>query len=104
MKHIFLTAGMLVVLALNFCKAQNDGEAKSSGGFCVMSYNVRNCKGMDDVVDYARVAAVINKYQPVVVALQELDSATIAQNETQPTTNEKQHTTNRTPDRNHNKK
>lgn len=76
MKHIFLTAGMLVVLALNFCKAQNVGEAKSSGGFCVMSYNVRNCKGMDDVVDYARVAAVINKYQPVVVALQELDSAT----------------------------
>lgn len=36
--------------------------------------------------------------------LQELDSATIAQNETQPTTNEKQHTTNRTPVRNHNKK
>mgnify|MGYP003598236114 CR=1 FL=1 len=49
-----------MVLALNFCKAQNVGEAKSSGGFCVMSYNVRNCKGMDDVVDYARVAAVIS--------------------------------------------
>lgn len=77
MKHIFSTGWILVVLfALTFCKSQKVSEAKSAGDFTVMSYNVRNCRGMDDVVDYARVAAVINKHRPAVVALQELDSAT----------------------------
>jgi endonuclease/exonuclease/phosphatase family metal-dependent hydrolase/Icc-related predicted phosphoesterase len=42
----------------------------------VMSYNVRNAKGMDDVTDYQRIADVINEAAPDVVALQELDSVT----------------------------
>ncbi|MDR0394034.1 MAG: endonuclease/exonuclease/phosphatase family protein, partial [Tannerella sp.] len=42
----------------------------------MMSYNVRNCMGMDDVTDYQRVADVVNRVLPDVVALQELDSAT----------------------------
>lgn len=42
----------------------------------VMSYNVRHCAGMDMVLDYDRTALVINKQQPDVVALQELDSMT----------------------------
>lgn len=42
----------------------------------VMSYNVRHCAGMDFVVDYDRTAAVINRIQPDVVAIQELDSMT----------------------------
>ena len=42
----------------------------------MMSYNVRNCKGMDDVVDYQRVADVIKKENPEVAAIQELDSLT----------------------------
>ncbi|MBR1961941.1 MAG: endonuclease/exonuclease/phosphatase family protein [Alistipes sp.] len=41
-----------------------------------MTYNVRNCKGTDDVVDYKRVADAIAKYDSDVVALQELDSLT----------------------------
>jgi endonuclease/exonuclease/phosphatase family metal-dependent hydrolase len=42
----------------------------------MMTYNVRNGKGLDDVTDYRRVAAVINGLSPDVVALQELDSVT----------------------------
>lgn len=41
-----------------------------------MSYNVRNCKGTDDVIDYKRVADVIATYNTDAVALQELDSMT----------------------------
>ena len=42
----------------------------------IMSYNVRNAKGMDNVRDFSRVAKVINLEQPDVVAVQELDSMT----------------------------
>ncbi|NTS41842.1 endonuclease/exonuclease/phosphatase family protein [Flavisolibacter sp. BT320] len=42
----------------------------------LLSYNVRNGKGMDNVTDYDRTAAVIKKAGAQVVALQELDSAT----------------------------
>lgn len=48
-----------------------------AGGLKVMSYNIRNCKGMDSQVDYNRVASVINAYKPDVLMLQEVDSATV---------------------------
>lgn len=43
----------------------------------VMSYNIRNCKGMDRMINYQRVADVINAQQPDVLMLQEVDSATM---------------------------
>lgn len=42
----------------------------------VMSYNIRNCKGMDKEIVYARVSDVINGEQPDIVMLQEVDSCT----------------------------
>ena len=42
----------------------------------ILSYNVRNCRGLDDSTDYKRVANIITRAAPDVVALQELDSAT----------------------------
>lgn len=42
----------------------------------ILSYNIRNAKGMDEVIDYDRVAAVIRRVDADCVALQELDSAT----------------------------
>ena len=41
-----------------------------------MTYNVRSAKGMDNVRDCQRVADVINKCAPDVIAVQELDSMT----------------------------
>ncbi|MDR2038256.1 MAG: endonuclease/exonuclease/phosphatase family protein [Bacteroidales bacterium] len=42
----------------------------------IMSYNIRNARGLDNVTDYNRIADIINKVSPDVVALQELDSVT----------------------------
>ena len=42
----------------------------------ILSYNVHNCIGMDGKRDYQRIAQVILKASPDVVALLELDSAT----------------------------
>lgn len=41
-----------------------------------MSYNQHYGYGMDNLIDYNRVAGVINEYQPDFVAVQELDSMT----------------------------
>ena len=42
----------------------------------IMSYNIRNLRGIDDVRDVGRVAKVINEAKPDVVAVQEVDSVT----------------------------
>lgn len=42
----------------------------------MMSYNVRNANGLDDVRSFQRIANVINEVRPDVVAVQELDSVT----------------------------
>ena len=42
----------------------------------IMTYNVRNSKGMDNIMDCRREAAVIRAQAPDVVAVQELDSMT----------------------------
>lgn len=42
----------------------------------IMSYNVHNCIGLDNVRDYNRIANIIKQAAPDVVALQELDSIT----------------------------
>ncbi len=53
------------------------GERKSdSGKIRILSYNIRNARGMDEVVNYDRIAGVIRRIDPDCVALQELDSAT----------------------------
>ena len=41
-----------------------------------MSYNIRNGRGIDNVQDLGRVAEIINRTAPDIVALQELDSVT----------------------------
>lgn len=42
----------------------------------ILSYNVRNCKGLDNRTDFQRTADVINRIGADCVTLQELDSAT----------------------------
>ena len=45
-------------------------------GFRLLSYNIRNGKGMDNQTDYDRTVAVLKDADAHVVALQELDSTT----------------------------
>lgn len=42
----------------------------------LMSYNIKNANGMDDICSFQRVANVINNASPDVVAIQEVDSMT----------------------------
>jgi len=42
----------------------------------ILTYNVRNCRGLDNKTDYIRVADIIKRINPHLVAIQELDSAT----------------------------
>ena len=51
-------------------------EKPVDGVLRVLTYNVRNCLGMDGKTDYNRVSSVIRSIQPTIVALQELDSVT----------------------------
>jgi endonuclease/exonuclease/phosphatase family metal-dependent hydrolase len=47
----------------------------------ILTYNVRNCKGFDNLIDYERIARVIKRIDADVVALQELDSVTTRSNQ-----------------------
>lgn len=42
----------------------------------LLSYNIRNAKGMDNITDYKRIANIITASKASIVALQELDSVT----------------------------
>ena len=42
----------------------------------ILSYNIRNAKGMDNITDYQRIANIITQSKASIIALQELDSVT----------------------------
>ena len=42
----------------------------------VMTYNIHHGEGTDSVIDMERIAQVINKWSPDLVALQEVDNGT----------------------------
>lgn len=69
----FLVVFCFVLISKSYA---NGIEPKESNSLRIMSYNVRNCRGMDDVTNYQRIADVINRVDPDVVAVQELDSVT----------------------------
>ena len=48
---------------------------KENNSIRIMTYNVHNGIGMDNITDYQRIAEVINRVAPDLVAVQELDSA-----------------------------
>jgi endonuclease/exonuclease/phosphatase family metal-dependent hydrolase len=57
-------------------------SAHSQNDLKLMSYNIRNAKGMDNVRNVQRIVNVINNEAPDVVAVQELDSMTTRSNQT----------------------
>ena len=72
MKQIYFILCMLAMAA----------SAYSQDYLKLMSYNIRNTKGMDNVRNVQRIANVINNEAPDVVAVQELDSMTTRSNQT----------------------
>lgn len=73
-KNIILLYFLTFFVFLSGCGVSTNLEKNST--LKILSYNVRNARGMDNVTDYSRVANVINRINADCVALQELDSAT----------------------------
>ena len=74
MNRYFCLLPIFVVSALIFsCQ-----PAGAQGPLRVLSYNVRNCRGLDDdqALNVTRIARVVSNQVPDVVALQELDRKT----------------------------
>ena len=76
MKNVFtFLITLCLILPISQAAAENNGPS-ASNMIRFMSYNIRNAKGLDGKTDYQRVADVINRVAPDVVAIQELDSVT----------------------------
>lgn len=58
------------------CKSTGSENSDYGDTLKILSYNVRNCKGLDNITDYKRVGDIISRINADFVALQELDSAT----------------------------
>ncbi len=65
-----------ICLSVFFISGYAQSYPQTENTIRVMSYNIRNAIGMDNAVDYQRIADVITQTMPDVVALQELDSVT----------------------------
>ena len=79
--NIFKTLFLLLILAVSCTSTANrnnsdDQDNRGENTTRLMSYNIRNAKGLDDVTDYDRIADVINNTAPNIVGIQELDSVT----------------------------
>ncbi|OPZ31893.1 MAG: Exodeoxyribonuclease III [Bacteroidetes bacterium ADurb.BinA174] len=72
-RYAFLLA--LFTLLFNSCSISKK-TSSDRPQLKILSYNIRNARGMDEIVDFDRVANVIKRINTDCVAIQELDSAT----------------------------
>lgn len=79
---IFNVSLLLLFILVTSCTtsgSKSDSSQKSNqveSSTRLMSYNIRNAKGLDDVTDYDRIASIINNSAPDIIGVQELDSVT----------------------------
>ena len=79
MKRFLHYTCLFLLIAFGSCattKQQKNGMHEIK----ILSYNIRNARGMDEKTDYDRIARIIRSIHPDCVALQELDSATTRSN------------------------
>lgn len=69
MKKLIIGFYLALAIAATSCSNKSDQ-------LTIMSYNIHNGIGLDKITDYDRIGALIKEYQPDVVAIQEIDSAT----------------------------
>lgn len=66
----------ILILSCVACIPLKKSIEKKQSTVKILSYNVRNCRGMDGVTDYKRIANIITRVAADIVAIQELDSVT----------------------------
>ena len=76
-KNIIPTICMALIapFALSACQSEKSKKADTIQTLQFMTYNIRNGLGMDNVRNIDRIVPVIQKQNPDVLAIQELDSA-----------------------------
>jgi len=74
MRKLLFLVSILFFYSLNILSEEAFPREKNT--YRIMSYNVRNGKGLDDITDYQRIVDVIRKVNPDVIAIQELDKIT----------------------------
>lgn len=76
--RILKKISLIVIFFLSFNLLSYAQEPlKEDNSIRLMSYNIRNAKGMDNTTDLSRISDVIKRVNPDFVALQEIDSATV---------------------------
>jgi len=70
----------LILMPCLVGNCKTDKSSRKKNHLRILTYNVHLCVGVDEITDYQRVADIINRINPDVVALQELDSATLRSN------------------------
>jgi endonuclease/exonuclease/phosphatase family metal-dependent hydrolase len=68
------------ILNVDTSKQTDDNFQKAKGSKRIVSYNVKHCEGMDNVIDFDRIAKIVNSLNPDIVCIQELDSMTTRSN------------------------
>ena len=77
MKKMYVAAAVAAFCSLaTGCMSSAQSDETKEKEVRIMSYNIRNGKGMDEVTNLERTAQVILKNNPDILALQEIDSVT----------------------------
>ena len=75
-KYMKKKAVLPFLCILFFCCIFINNVSADDNTLLIMSYNIRNAKGLDNITDYQRIAEVVLREAPDVVTVQELDSVT----------------------------
>ncbi|WP_108821884.1 endonuclease/exonuclease/phosphatase family protein [Dysgonomonas sp. Marseille-P4361] len=70
----------LLFFSSSFLLAQKQHYKQEENTHRIITYNIRNAKGLDNKTDYKRIADIIESTDPDIVSLQELDSVTTRSN------------------------
>lgn len=62
-----------MIMALCLACITDAAVSEVSGPLTVITYNIHHGRGMDDMVDLDRIAAIIREFNPDIVCLQEVD-------------------------------
>lgn len=78
-KQIISTFILLLLINTTLLSIKSFAQSispKEENSIRLMSYNIRNAKGLDDITDYDRIANIIKNVAPDIIGIQELDSVT----------------------------
>ncbi len=71
---VFVTAALLLVAACS--RERRPAQGITADTLRILAYNIHHGAGMDELLDLERIAVLIRRVDPDLVALQEVDSAT----------------------------